>query len=132
MPSSNHRSSSTYTSRRASTHTQTSSRRSSSVPHRQFIIILTNHPDLLRQTVAFQPEARQRMQTTIANQNGSIRHETVNNNDNDIREQILNTLLQLELGEATRDYLSRTRQGNQIHYVFDMSRIDSSNQSDQV
>ncbi|CAF1508069.1 unnamed protein product [Adineta steineri] len=131
MPSSNHRSSSTYRSRRTSTHTQTSTPRSTSVPQRQFIIVLTNHPDLLRETVALQPERRQRMQTTVANQNGSIRHETVNHN-NDIREQILNTLLQLELGVATGDYLSRTRQGNPIQFVFDMSRIDSSNQSDQV
>ncbi|CAF1203584.1 unnamed protein product [Adineta steineri] len=130
MPSSNHRSSSTQRARRTSTHTQTSSRRSSSVPHREFIIILTNHPNLLRETVALQPEAQQRMQTRIANQNGSGRHETVNDNENGIREQILNTLLQLELSDATQDYLSRTRRGNPIHFVFDMSRIDTSNQSE--
>ena len=67
------------------------------------------------------------MQTTIPNQNGSIRHETANNNSH--REQILNNLLQVELREAARNYLSRTRRAYPIQYVFNMSDINSEQQS---
>ncbi|CAF5218750.1 unnamed protein product, partial [Rotaria magnacalcarata] len=37
---------------------------------------------------------------------------------------LLNDLLRIELREAARDYLSRTRREYPLHYVFDMSDIE--------
>lgn len=42
------------------------------------------------------------------------------------REQVLHNLLQIELREAIRGYLSRTRRTYPIRYVFDLSDIHSS------
>ncbi|CAF4651398.1 unnamed protein product, partial [Rotaria sp. Silwood2] len=56
MSSSHNRSSSTRSSRPTQTVAPLDTQRSASVPDRQFIIILTNNPDLLRQTRRFQPE----------------------------------------------------------------------------
>ena len=56
MPSSNNRSSSTRPSRSTQHNGTLPPTRATSAPHRQFIIILTNNPELLRQTRAFQPQ----------------------------------------------------------------------------
>ena len=56
MPSSNQRSSSSRPSRTLENRLQLQTIRTSSVPQRQFIFILTNNPELLRQTRAFQPQ----------------------------------------------------------------------------
>ncbi len=58
-------------------------------------------------------------------QNGSTNNPTVNNNN---REQLLYSLLQVELREVTRDYLSRIRRSCPIYYVFDMSDIEPTQQ----
>ena len=58
MSSSNSRSSSTRPSRRTQTNGQIQTPRSASAPYRQFIIILTNNPELLRHTQAFQPQVK--------------------------------------------------------------------------
>ncbi|CAF3504508.1 unnamed protein product [Rotaria sp. Silwood2] len=118
------RSSSTRPSRRTQTVGQLQTNRSTSAPHRQFIIILTNNPDLLRQTRAFQPQMRQNIQTTVVVQNGTTNNGTANNNSNH-REEILNNLLRVELREAASDYLTRTRRSYPIHCVFDMSDIET-------
>ena len=47
-----------------------------------------------------------------------------NNNDNNNREQLLNNLLQVDLREGARGYLTRTRRTYPIHYVFNMSDIE--------
>jgi hypothetical protein len=60
MPSSNHRSSSTHSSRRTQTDRRLPSSRSASVPHRQFVIVLTNNSELLRHTLALQPQVKQK------------------------------------------------------------------------
>ena len=67
MPSSNHRSHQRSSSTRSSRHTHTgvnerNARSSSTIPYRQFIIILTNNPDLLRHTRQFQPQVKERNQ----------------------------------------------------------------------
>ncbi|CAF3104620.1 unnamed protein product [Rotaria sp. Silwood2] len=127
MSSSHHRSSSTRPSRRTQTVGQLNPQRSTSAPLRQFIIILTNNPDLLRQTRAFQPQIQQNIQTaTVAAQNGATNNAQVNsNNNNNTREQILNNLLRVELREAASDYLTRTRRSYPINQVFDMSDINT-------
>ena len=60
-------------------------------------------------------------------------HRTVNNSNShnynshahqDHREQILNSLLRVDLSEAMRHYLTRTRRSFPIHYVFDMSDLE--------
>ncbi|CAF4763976.1 unnamed protein product, partial [Rotaria sp. Silwood2] len=56
ISSSHNRSSSTRPSRPTQTVAPLDIQRSASVPNRQFIIILTNNPDLLRQTRQFQPQ----------------------------------------------------------------------------
>ncbi|CAF2843615.1 unnamed protein product, partial [Rotaria sp. Silwood2] len=56
MSSSHNRSSSTRPSRPTQTVAPLDIQRSASVPNRQFIIILTNNPELLRQTRQFQPQ----------------------------------------------------------------------------
>ncbi|CAF1518509.1 unnamed protein product [Rotaria sordida] len=119
MSSSYHRSSSTRPSRRIQIVAPLHSHRTTSVPHRQFIIILTNNPELLRQTRTFQPQIRQNIQTTVVGQNGATNNETMNNNN---REQILTNLLQVELREAATGYLTRT------HYKTTM--LSSKNQDD--
>ena len=58
MPSSNHRSSSVHSSRRASNRLQVHVVRSASVPQRQFIFILTNNPELLRHTQDLQVQVK--------------------------------------------------------------------------
>ena len=55
MPSSNQRSSSERPSRNTANRIERHAYRESSVPHRDFIFILTNNPDLLRHTRSFQP-----------------------------------------------------------------------------
>ncbi|CAF3289385.1 unnamed protein product, partial [Rotaria sp. Silwood2] len=60
----------------------------------------------------------------IPPQNGTTNNGTVNNNSNH-REEILNNLLRVELREAASDYLTRARRSYPIHYVFDMSDIET-------
>ncbi|CAF4627759.1 unnamed protein product, partial [Rotaria magnacalcarata] len=78
--------------------------RSASAPQQQFIMILTNNPILLQNTRAFQPPVAQSRQATVSTQNHANHHQTIN-----VREGLLNDLLRIELREAARDYLSRTR-----------------------
>ena len=129
MPSSYHPSASTRSSRQLPLprRQQQPSNRSSSVPYRQFIIVLTNSTELLRHTRSFQPQLTS---VTTASQNGSMNHSTVsnnshnnNNNNSNNREQMLLNLLNVELREATRDYLFRTRRSHPVHYVLDASDI---------
>ncbi|CAF1497955.1 unnamed protein product [Rotaria sordida] len=71
--------------------------RSASVPHRQFIIILTNNPELLRQTRIFQPQ-KNIQTTTVSAHNSATNNAAVNSNNNNSsnnREQILNNLLRV-------------------------------------
>jgi len=58
-------------------------------------------------------------------QNGATNNATVTTNN---REQLLNNLLQVELREVARDYMSRTRRSCPIYYVFDMSDIEPTQQ----
>jgi len=58
-------------------------------------------------------------------QNGATNNATVTTNH---REQLLNNLLQVELREVARDYMSRTRRSCPIYYVFDMSDIEPTQQ----
>ena len=69
----------------------------------------------------------QQVQSTTSNSARSTSHSTTNNSQADLdpREQILNSLLQVELSEAIRNYLTRTRRSFPIHYVFDMSDLES-------
>ncbi|CAF1398138.1 unnamed protein product [Rotaria sordida] len=130
MSSSHHtRSTSTRRTRRVQIVAPLHSSRSSSAPQRQFIIILTNDPELLQPTGPFQPHIQQNMQTTTrsaqtsaTNNGGAVNN---NNNQNNNREQILNNLLRVELREAASHYLTRTRRSYPIHYIFDMSDIDT-------
>ena len=64
------------------------------------------------------------MSTTTTAAATTTQNGTVNNNNNN-REQILNNLLRVELREAARDYLNRTRRSYPIHYVFNMADIDA-------
>ncbi len=57
--------------------------------------------------------------------NGSTNNATVTTNN---REQLLYNLLQVELREVARDYMSRTRRSCPIYYVFDMSDIEPTQQ----
>ncbi|CAF1555039.1 unnamed protein product [Rotaria magnacalcarata] len=119
MPSTNHRSSSTRPSRTTSNRLQVNVIRSTSVPQRQFIFILTNNPELLRHTqdLQVQPTQQRQITTTTAT--------TVPpQNINDAREEVLNDLLRVELREVARDYLSRSRRSYPLHYVFDMTDIE--------
>ncbi|CAF1366059.1 unnamed protein product [Rotaria sordida] len=67
--------------------------------------------------------------TTVSTQNGTTNNATVNsnnnNNNNNNREQILNNLFRVELREAASHYLTRTRRSYPIHYVFDISDINT-------
>ncbi|CAF2898988.1 unnamed protein product [Rotaria sp. Silwood2] len=120
MSSSNHRSSNSRSSRRPQLIAYVQPQRSASAPpNRQFIIILTNNPELLRQTRPYRP----RLQQSSSTNNGNNDH--TNNN----REVVLNDLLRLELREAAVDYLRRTHRTYPIHYVFDMSDINSDQMS---
>ncbi|CAF4268967.1 unnamed protein product [Rotaria sordida] len=65
--------------------------RSASVPHRQFIIIPTNNPELLRQTRIFQPQ-KNIQTTTVSAYNSATNNAAVNSNN---REQILNNLFRV-------------------------------------
>lgn len=56
MPSSNHRASSTRPSRSFQNNTRIQPVRSASVSYRQFTIVITNNPELLRHTRAYQPQ----------------------------------------------------------------------------
>ncbi|CAF3826241.1 unnamed protein product [Rotaria sp. Silwood1] len=128
MSSSHHRSSSTRPSRRIQIVGHLPATRSTSAPHRQFIIIVTNNSELLQHTRTFQPRLQHNLQTTAVGQQGSTNVGTVNNNNNNNnnnnREQILTSLLEVELREAASDYLTRTRRSYPIHYVFDMSDVE--------
>ncbi|CAF2065656.1 unnamed protein product [Rotaria magnacalcarata] len=120
MSSTNARPSSIRPSRNTQTRVTAQIVRSTSAPQRQFIIILTNNPILLQNTRAFQPPIAQSRQATVPTQNRTNNHQqTVN-----VREELLNDLLRIELREAARDYLSRTRREYPLHYVFDMSDIE--------
>ncbi|CAF2806152.1 unnamed protein product [Rotaria sp. Silwood2] len=120
MSSSHNRSSNTRQSRPTQTVTPLRIQRSASVPNRQFIIILTNNPELLRQTRRFQPE----IQRDPQRQRGASTNNNNNNNNN--RELLLENLLRVELREAATGYLIRTRRSFPLNYVFDMSDIDTS------
>ncbi|CAF2104339.1 unnamed protein product [Rotaria magnacalcarata] len=134
MSSSNQRSPSSHPSRTTLSNTQSQGVRSVSVPHRQFTIILTNNPELLRQTLAHQPMIAQQRQPGTTLQNSANNHATVNtnnssnnNNNNRIdnnREQLLDNLLQVELRDVAYAYLLRTRRPSNLSYVFDMPDIE--------
>lgn len=87
--------------------------RSSSVPGRHFVFVVTNHPDFRR----ISPRNRHTpfIQTTLSS------HCTLGND----REEILRDLLRVELREAVRHYLLRTRDLSSIEYVFFMSDVRS-------
>ncbi|CAF4763775.1 unnamed protein product, partial [Rotaria sp. Silwood2] len=112
MPSSHNRSSSTRPSRPTQTVAPLDIQRSASVPNRQFIIILTNNPELLRQTRQFQPQLQRdtQRQANAASNSRSTNGATNNNNsNNNNREQLLENLLRVELRDAASAYLTRTR-----------------------
>ncbi|CAF3282951.1 unnamed protein product [Rotaria sp. Silwood2] len=126
MSSSHNRSSSTRSSRPTQTVAPLDIQRSASVPNRQFIFILTNNPELLRQTRRFQPQIQQNTQRSAsAAPNGRSTNTNSNNNN---REQLLENLLRVELRGAAHDYLTRTRRAYPLNYVFDMSDIDTNEQ----
>ncbi|CAF1689281.1 unnamed protein product, partial [Adineta ricciae] len=54
----------------------------------------------------------------------TIGNDTVTYNTD--REQLLTALLETELRETIRDYLSRTRRSFPIHYVFNMTNNEQS------
>ncbi|CAF2078468.1 unnamed protein product [Rotaria magnacalcarata] len=116
MPSTNARPSIIRPSRSTQNRVNAQIVRSASAPQQQFIMILTNNPILLENTRAFQPPVAQSRQTAVPTQNHANHHQTIN-----VREGLLNDLLRIELREAARDYLSRTRREYPLHYVFDMS-----------
>jgi len=58
MPSSNNRSSRTQSSGRTQPERPLTDSRASSVPQRQFTLVLTNNAELLRQTLPFQPQVK--------------------------------------------------------------------------
>ena len=60
------------------------------------------------------------LQETMPIENDPNNNEIVTAAD---REQLLYNTLRVELREATREYLSRTRRSYPIHYVMDMSGI---------
>ncbi|CAF3752452.1 unnamed protein product [Rotaria sp. Silwood1] len=127
MSSSHNRSSSTRPSRPTQTVAPLDTQRSASVPNRQFIIILTNNPELLRQTRRFQPQIPLDTQrnTTVASNARSNNGATNTNSNQNNREQILDNLFRVELRDAASNYLTRTRRSFPLHYVFDMSDIDT-------
>ncbi|CAF3752434.1 unnamed protein product [Rotaria sp. Silwood1] len=94
MSSSHNRSSSTRPSRPTQTVAPLDTQRSASVPNRQFIIILTNNPELLRQTRRFQPQIPLDTQrnTTVASNARSNNGATNTNSNHNNREQILDNL----------------------------------------
>ncbi|CAF1268741.1 unnamed protein product [Rotaria magnacalcarata] len=120
MPSTNARPSSIRPSRSTQNRVNAQIVRSASAPQQQFIMILTNNPILLQNTRAFQPPIAQSRQATVPTQNRTNNHQQAVN----AREELLNDLLRIELREAARDYLSRTRRQYPLHYVFDMSDIE--------
>ncbi|CAF3548043.1 unnamed protein product [Rotaria socialis] len=120
MPSTNARPSSIRPSRNTNNRATVQVVRSASAPQRQFIMILTNNPNLLQHTRAFQPQVTQPRQATVPPQNRTNNHHQTAN----AREELLNDLLRIELRDAARDYLSRTRRQYPLHYVFDMSDIE--------
>ncbi|CAF4237847.1 unnamed protein product [Rotaria sp. Silwood2] len=130
MPSSHNRSSSTHPSRPTQTVAPLDTQRSASVPNRQFIIILTNNPELLRQTRRFQPQIQRdtQRQASAASNGRSTNRATNTNSNNNNREELLQNLLRVELRDSARDYLTRTRRSYPLHYVFDMSDIDTNEQ----
>jgi len=65
----------------------------------------------------------QPVHTTVLTEYNSNQPGTIHHHPN--REQILNNLLRVELGQVIRDYLSRTRRSFPIHYIYDMSDIAS-------
>ncbi|CAF3779949.1 unnamed protein product [Rotaria sp. Silwood1] len=127
MSSSHNRSSSTRPSRPTQTVAPLDTQRSASVPNRQFIIILTNNPELLRQTRRFQPQIPLDTQrnTNVASNARSNNGATNTNSNQNNREQILDNLFRVELRDAASNYLTRTRRSFPLHYVFDMSDIDT-------
>ncbi|CAF4973729.1 unnamed protein product [Rotaria sp. Silwood1] len=130
MSSSHNRSSSTRPSRPTQTVPPLDVQRSASVPNRQFIIILTNNPELLRQTRRFQPQIQRdtQRQPSAPSNGGSTNAATNTNSNNNNREQLLENLLRVELRGAANDYLTRTRRPYPLNYVFDMSDIDTNEQ----
>ena len=56
-------------------------------------------------------------------QNDVNAHQILNNH-NRHREQTLSELLEMELQEATQNFLTRTRRSYPIHYVFDLSSME--------
>ncbi|CAF1374454.1 unnamed protein product [Rotaria magnacalcarata] len=119
MPSTNARPSSIRPSRSTQNRVNAQIVRSTSAPQQQFIMILTSNPILLQNTRAFQPPV---ISTWLLLRDFYFNydyHFTIN-----VREGLLNYLLRIELREAARDYLSRTRREYPLHYVFDMSDIE--------
>ncbi|CAF4977368.1 unnamed protein product, partial [Rotaria sp. Silwood1] len=75
--------------------------------NRQFIIILTNNPELLRQTRRFQPQIPLDTQrnTTVASNARSNNGATNTNSNHNNREQILDNLFRVELRDAANYFL---------------------------
>ncbi|CAF5202727.1 unnamed protein product, partial [Rotaria magnacalcarata] len=124
MPSTNARPSSIRPSRSTQNRVNAQIVRSASAPQQQFIMILTNNPILLQNTRAFQPPVAQSRQATVPTRNHANHHHHHHHQTINVREGLLNDLLRIELREAARDYLSRTRREYPLHYVFDMSDIE--------
>ncbi|CAF1520632.1 unnamed protein product [Adineta ricciae] len=83
----------------------------------EFLIVLTNSQHLLRRLAADYQNAE------ILRRSVSIGNDTTMFNTD--RERLLTALLQVELRQVARDYLSRTRRSFPIQYLFNMSDIDS-------
>lgn len=87
------------------------SRSSSVPPDRHFVFVVTNHPDFRR--IIPRSSHGPLIQTTLSSP-------VVLSND---REEILQNLLRVELREAARHYLLRSRVSSSIEYVFYMSDV---------
>ncbi|CAF3196016.1 unnamed protein product [Rotaria sp. Silwood2] len=121
MSSSHNRSSSTRSSRPTQTVAPLDTQRSASVPDRQFIIILTNNPDLLRQTRRFQPEElQQRLRVGMLSPNTAIHFGIAHTEEHEI---LLYNTLRFELEECIRAYLQRTQRLYPINLVFNLSNL---------
>ncbi|CAF1237316.1 unnamed protein product [Rotaria sp. Silwood1] len=121
MSSSHQRSTSTRPSRPTQTVGPLYVHRSASAPQRQFIFVLTNNPDLLRGTRAFQTqewEQRRRGGMLIPN-----RPMHIGRAQTEEHETILYNTLRFELEECVRAYLQRTQRLYPINLVFDLSNV---------
>ncbi|CAF1529501.1 unnamed protein product [Adineta ricciae] len=107
----------------SSTTTTPPNTQSTNEPSQEFLIVLTNSQDLFRRlAVEYQNAQIFRRSVTIGNDTAMF---------NTDRERLLTALLQVELRQAARDYLSRTQRSYPIQYLFNMSDFDPSHHSTQ-